>query len=165
MLIKKSFKKYLSVFLTITFLASCLMGQASTWFANEQNINNIAADNSGKISNGNDFNPLEQNINRPVVTENKIIFPEQFIPSINDDPSSESGIYIWEKKYWPRPPKASFKPLEEQTENEFESLASTTEPGTSQDNNTDFPVYNYDYSLSCSTPIYFYPAQRKNCKL
>lgn len=161
MLIKKRLKKFISIFITITFLASCLMGQASVLFASEQDINNIAANSSEQPTKSNNFSLLEQNINRPVITKNKIIFPKQFIPSINDAPSSESGIYIWEEKYWPRPPKASLEPLEEQTENEFESLADTTEPGTSQDNNTVFPVYNYDYSLSSPLAMLMTAEQKK----
>jgi len=164
MFIKKRLKKFISIFLTITFLASCLMGQASVLFASEQDINNIAEDNSEQTTKISDFSLLEQNINRPLVTKNKIIFPEQFIPSINnDDPSNESGIYIWEEKYWPRPQKASLKPLDEQAENEFEKSTNITEPGTSQDNDIVFPVYNYDYSLSSPLAMLM-TAEQKNTK-
>ena len=79
MFIKKRLKKFISIFLTITFLASCLMGQASVLFASEQDINNIAEDNSEQTTKISDFSLLEQNINRPLVTKNKIIFLEQFI--------------------------------------------------------------------------------------
>jgi hypothetical protein len=67
------------------------MGQAVVLFANEQDINIIVTDNSEQTSKSNDFS-IEQNIDRPVITKNKIIFPKQFIPSSKGDRSSESGM-------------------------------------------------------------------------
>jgi len=122
-LITKRFKKCISIFLAITIFASYNIGQPSVLLANEQNLSNIAKEDLEHTLDSEFWNE-QQNATKPIVTKNKITFPKQFMPSmLKNGLMDDSGLYIWEERYLPRPKKVKTEIFKQDNNNVAEESA------------------------------------------